>query len=564
MTPAEFEQTVDMDVERMKILSLPSKCIFGAIFGVIDNLFNGKRFCVNIETRTDEGCSLISRLSYLAPLLLSCDSKQIGSSALDTQLAYFSVDSTGEELNLMLAYGHFCEIMPEVHRKYYEVLECNEKRLRLVHKNSEFSRFETLDIMLSELALPYFERVPSEKMKMFDKEAEQLPNGDSAFLNRTLDILFHYHVTHIFELPILSSRGFLLGVEVSYEDFKSFRAAWFAFADYCLGMAAAISRIGAYDPKRQEQLMTELFEWQTINFEESFCRELITKISKISSDSYGKILNLYSLYTNKEETDIRNGDGFFPPFIRYEESICFNPNTLQTMLSERNIPYVLNKIDRKRFDSMISEYMEPKLISITVKLLKEIGNWLIIENKVWENGEFDILVYSQLENAVLHIQAKSAIPVQGARMIKANENRIDEGLQQLKVFREKPQSIQDSVLSKALGLEVRNALVLDSILSRSSFGTHKIWSKIGNTIQLSPVILLHLVEKYKRSSGKLLLTQIKNEIDDFFKYILTDLCPTWSEATLEISDKEVLFPLMKYDSNKLSILRKKLWEHYSI
>ncbi|MFA7331948.1 MAG: hypothetical protein WC326_12840 [Candidatus Delongbacteria bacterium] len=564
MTPAEFEQSVDKAVERLQIFGLPSKCIFGAVFGVIDNLFNGKRFSENIEPRIDAGCALIGRLSYMAPLLLTCDSTQIGSSALDTQQAYFSVDSDGEQLKLLQAYGHFCEIMPEVHRGYYKVIECTTNRLRLEHSSPEFRHSESLDIILSDLALPYLVRVPTNYMNMFDRQAEQLPKGDSEFLNKTLEILFNHHATHTFEVPILSSTGFLSGVGVSYEEFKRFRAAWFAFADYCLGMAAAISRLGVNDPSRQEQLLPELFEWQTINFKEYFCKDLIIKISNIHPDSYEKILSLYSFYTNNEESDMRFGDGFFPPFIRYKESICFNPNTLQIMLSERNIPYVLNKIDRKRFDGEISEYMEPQLISIAVKLLKAIGNWVIVENKAWAGGEFDILVYAQHENVVLHIQAKSAIPAQGARMIKANESRIKEGLRQLRVFREKPQSFQDSILSKALGLKVCNALVLDSVLSRSSFGTHNLWSELDNTIPLSPTILLHLVRKYKDSTQQILLTDIKNEIESFFEFILDDMCPIWSEAILEISDKQVLFPLLEFDANNLSKLRERLWNYYAV
>ena len=254
MTPTEFEQSVDKVVKQMEIFRLPSKCIFSVFFGVIDRLFNGKRFCKNIDTRTNEGCSLISRLSYLVPLLLLCDSKQTGSCAFDTIQAYVEVDPTGEQLRILQAYGHFCEIMPEVHKGHYEVLECNEKRLKLVHKNLEFSRFETLDILISELALPYFVRIPTERMAVFDLEAEKLPKYNIELIIGMMNTFYNHHVTNSYELPILSSRGFLLAVEVPYEDFKNFRAAWLAFADYCLGMASAISHLGVNDISRQEHL----------------------------------------------------------------------------------------------------------------------------------------------------------------------------------------------------------------------------------------------------------------------------------------------------------------------
>ena len=234
------------------------------------------------------------------------------------------------------------------------------------------------------------------------------------------------------------------------------------------------------------------------------------------------------------------------------------------MLSERNICYVLNKIDRDRFAGIISGHMEPQLISIVVKQLGELGNLIIVENKAWEKGEFDILVYSELENVVLHIQAKAAIPVQGARMIRANEDRINEGLHQLKVFREEPQTIKDTILSRALGLDVRNAVVIDCILSRSSFGTNSIWSKMGDAIPLSPMILNHLLKKYIGSSEEFLLTQFKNHVDDFFEYILAEMEPIWSENKLDISDKEVFFPLLEYDINKLSRLRDELWKYFPI
>jgi len=72
------------------------------------------------------------------------------------------------------------------------------------------------------------------------------------------------------------------------------------------------------------------------------------------------------------------------------------------------------------------------------------------------------------------------------------------------------------------------------------------------------------VRKYKDSTQQILLTDIKNEIESFFEFILDDMCPIWSEAILEISDKQVLFPLLEFDANNLSKLRERLWNYYAV
>src|SRR5690606_4819677 len=122
------------------------------------------------------------------------------------------------------------------------------------------------------------------------------------------------------------------------------------------------------------------------------------------------------------------GDGFFPPLWRIDGSVLFNCDVLKLMLPARNILYSLNKTNQQLYDNSISQHLEPQLIENARAVLDGVSGLIVVPNVEWENGEIDLLVFSVDENACLHVQAKAAIPPQGTRMIRAVEDRIDEGL----------------------------------------------------------------------------------------------------------------------------------------
>ena len=67
--------------------------------------------------------------------------------------------------------------------------------------------------------------------------------------------------------------------------------------------------------------------------------------------------------------------------------------------------------------------MEPALIAAAVKILQQISQLIVVPNVCWERGEIDILIFNPDENAALQVQAKAAIPPEGARMTREALNK---------------------------------------------------------------------------------------------------------------------------------------------
>src|SRR5262249_28860027 len=113
------------------------------------------------------GEALISRFSYLYPLLARCPAEPIGTDAMDALEGFKEADPSGAQSRELLSYAHLCELMPEVRRGYYRVDE-RPGGFDLHHVNPEFADTEVRDILLSELALTFMDATPPSLWESFD------------------------------------------------------------------------------------------------------------------------------------------------------------------------------------------------------------------------------------------------------------------------------------------------------------------------------------------------------------------------------------------------------------
>ena len=109
-------------------------------------------------------------------------------------------------------------------------------------------------------------------------------------------------------------------------------------------------------------------------------------------------------------------------------------------------------------------------------------------------GEFDLLVYDPRDNSVCHIQAKAPVPPQGARMVARLEGRVLEGLDQLRRFRELPESERTRIVTNAVGSAVTDPqLIHDVVMTRTSFGTAAVWNALAG--RSNPPLLKGAVDR---------------------------------------------------------------------
>jgi hypothetical protein len=117
-----FETEMDNKIAQFNVFKLPLRSVLTHLFGVIDVMIRGGRFGYGIPKREAEAEALGSRFSYLADFLKQC-TPQIGFSAID---AFSASARFAEEFHELIYYVHFCELMPEVRRNYYDVRRFEE------------------------------------------------------------------------------------------------------------------------------------------------------------------------------------------------------------------------------------------------------------------------------------------------------------------------------------------------------------------------------------------------------------------------------------------------------
>jgi hypothetical protein len=117
------------------------------------------------------------------------------------------------------------------------------------------------------------------------------------------------------------------------------------------------------------------------------------------------------------------------------------------MIHERNLLYVVNKRQRKHFDNIVSQHLEPVLIDEAITEFSRVPNWLVRRNVRWSNGEVDLLVFDPGSNTALQIQAKAAISAQNARMTRQLEEHTLRAITQIEKLKELSSGELDDLLS---------------------------------------------------------------------------------------------------------------------
>jgi hypothetical protein len=552
-----FESELDDRIRSLPIWKLPIRAVLTAVHAVIDNLFNGSRNNQEVSPRPEAGASAGGRLSYLVPLLLTCPSEPIGANGADALAAVQEVDTDGAQRKALLTYGHFSEVMPEVHRGYYSVQGDATTGFTLKHATQNFAEYEVQDIVLNEISLSFVAASPSMDKSLFDQQAKTAPKSDLGLESQILTSVYEYYRTRLSEPPILTEAGYVQATGASRDEFERFRAALFAIADYCKGIAEALTR-RLQQEGFPDTVWEELLEWLSVNWTESFFVGRLKVMTGLEFDLLNRLLSTFSLdFRATKKLKHQAGDGFFPPLAKLEEAYLFNPDLLKVFLPARNVLYALSRTDKKHYNDFVSQHLEPELIRAAAELFSSFDELEIRTNHKWAQGEFDLLIYSKTENTALHIQAKAAIPPQGARMVQAVESRTSEGIEQLKRFRELAPREQDAVLSDALKYDVRNVEIVDVLLSRSCFGTDRVWSAIGTAVPVNLSLLKSIVMK---STGRSIA------LKGFADTARTELIRIVQLARPQFVDKQLVFeqtslrlPMLELNMHDLREEQMRIW-----
>lgn len=550
----EFERFADQEIAKLDLWKLPLRTVLTMLLMAADGQFIGGRLERRREPEPEKGTAIISRISYVLPYLRNC-TPEIGYDLADA--IEVARPDHFRQINLVLAYAHFCEVMPQVHKGTLSVSQA-DLGFKLTIPSHEFAEIEELDVILSELALPHFRGIPFHLFNECLDMVKAWPHLRVDDFLKAVKPAYEHHVSNVLETSLLTAAAYEGALGFTRDQFVRTRAALLAYADFCLGMAGAAEALSnhAYTNARKTKMAQECLEWVVPLILSNHLLGVVAGLTGVHPSAVEKIVERFTVdIWNKSPQP--GGEGFTPPFFRFQDSLLFSPHTVRYMMPERNMLYTMNKSDRRRFDNVVSEFLEPALISDADDIFRSFPNLDTRKNIVWENGEIDLLVLDLDAGTALQIQAKSAIPPHGARMVARMEDRTLEAIAQIDRFSQLPPAERDRICLGAFGYNFEVRHWESAILARSCLGTVKAWSELGNIAPMNPQLIAAAAEPFRRE-GRLDLELFSKSLHAFLRDLRAQATRGWTSAKLKLFDKEIEVPLMDLNYTTIYNVRSRI------
>jgi hypothetical protein len=547
----EFERQSDAAIAKLSLWRQPIRSILSLIYLSADGQYVGGRFNRKGPRNDEVGTAMITRMSYVARFFDKC-SRQIGA---DVDDAMSVIDSEFQaDIVHLLGYAHFCEIMPLVRRGFFSV-ERRPSAFTLSHPNAEFVKHEEYDILMSEMVLPHDltpPPYPIENCKRMVKAWPKIP-GDA--LVEVLKEAYVHYMGNVFELPLLSDIAFQEAFDFSRTDFIRVRAALMAYADFCLGMADAAELLSgrAFTRPRRAALQREVREWAAPLLDRNHIIGVAAGVSGVEPSAAERIVDLFTVDLDNLDSS-GAGEGFYPPFLRLENALLFSPHAVKRTMPERNLLYSMVRIDKKKFENVVSSHLEPALLDDAAELLSKLPGVEIKKNVNWERGEIDLLAYHEASNSALQLQAKAGVPPQGARMVAQVESRTLEAAKQIERFLGLSDDEKDTICSKSIGRKLSGISWCSGILVRTCLGTEKAWIRVVDYLPLNPILLRNAIKRLPKGS-EFSFMRLEEVVKEELERLRSAAVLGWENKSVTLFGETIQLPLLNLDYRTISDFR---------
>ncbi|WP_142847585.1 hypothetical protein [Telmatospirillum sp. J64-1] len=547
----KFERQSDAIIEKLSIWHLPIRSLLSLIYLSADEKYVGTRFNRTRPRNDDVGTEIITRMSYVARLFRKC-SREVGA-GIDDALSVVD-DQFKTDIDQLLGYAHFCEIMPLVRRGFFSV-QHEPSVFALTHPDEEFVKHEENDIVMSEMVLPHDREPPPypiENCKIMIKDWPYIP-GDS--LVEVLDDAYEHYIENVFELPLLSDEAFDECFGFSRKDFIQIRAALMAYADFCLGMADAAELLSgrAFTRPRRQALQREVREWVSPLLNRNHIIGCAAGLSGVEPDMAERIVDLFTIdLDNLDRSGV--GEGFFPPFLRLGDALLFSPHAVKRMMPERNLLYATVRTDKKKFDNVVSRHLEPALLEDAARFLATLPGIEVAKNVNWEKGELDLIAYHEASNSAFQMQAKAGVPPQGARMVAQVESRTLEAAKQIRRFLSLSSDDRDAICSSAIGRKVSGVVWSSGVLVRTCLGTEKAWNGIKGYVPLNPVLLRSAIKKMA-THAEFSFANLGNAVEEELASLRANAVLGWENKSFDLFGTKIELPLLNLNYDAIRAFR---------
>lgn len=317
--------------------------------------------------------------------------------------------------------------------------------------------------------------------------------------------------------------------------------------------AAEVLAARAVIRPRRSMLQKEVGEWVAPLLNRNHIIGTAAGLSGVDPDKAESIVDLFTLdLDNLKRSGF--GEGFFPPFLRLENALLFSPHAVKRMMPERNLLYAMLRTDQERFDNVVSQHLEPALLDDAARYLAAQPDVEVTTNHNWDQGEIDLLAFHEPSNSALQLQAKAAVPPQGARMVAQVESRTREAAEQISRFLALESATKDSIASAAFGRPLSAVTWSSGVLARTCLGTQKGWEAIGAYVPLN-LVLLRAAVKRLQESGAFTFANLGTSAEDELASLRAKAALGWQTKDFTLLDTKIDLPLLDLDYASIRAFR---------
>jgi hypothetical protein len=555
----DIEKELDKKAESLTVWETSFQNIISQILLGIDAVVKMK----GIEIAIDH----CSRLSYVFELIKRKSAK---GKITSTTEAILSIDTKYiDDIKFLIAYAHFCMLMPQIHRGYLVPVKIEDKFIKIDYSSPETEYAELIDRLYAYISLQV--AVSFKEEKQLDEYLNQKAlNHDTTFSGSDamwVKKLYEYFKTYSINVEVLPSDVLRDGIGLDYNEYISFTSTIKAFSYYWLRLGYRYydhaMLVKGTSADLADQLMSEYFEFMVNCHDFKFVGFYMT-ISGLSKEKVISGISHYlSIYTNNTGEPFSEkaycGEGFLPPFILFDKHIISSVYASFYMLNLNNVLYSINKMQPKLFDEKISQHLEPTLINQLVYLFSSLHGVSTRKNVNYSKGELDLLVLSEVDNTCLVIQVKATIAPDSSRSVDRVQTRALEGIGQVNTFRETSMNEKLKIVNDSFGISFTNLSFIDILVVRSCAGSELIWKK-NDEVRIANYTLLASIIANKLKANDNSIAHFDDSIKSAQEELIKKSSFKKEYQNLQIGEYTLRFPNIETDLSAVVSLNFRLYE----
>lgn len=546
-----FEAKADALVAGFAMLNLPARVVLAGLHYQV--------FAGFLQGVPGLGETMIQRIGHALPLVRGLAAKPFDPNAATAIPDFTAAHFHGSDQAEFMTYLHFSDVMPEVRRGYFDVEVLDASTFRLSHPSTDFADAEARDVTLSEIALPFALEKDRKLDPEFARMAKELPAIDWPYVSRFIAENARKYRHEMAEADVITDASIRHMFGFDRRTFLFIRSVILAFAEFCAKLATMTHAL-VLSGQMTEDRMDYAFEFSSLFCDADYLFGLFAAGAGAQKEEVERFIDLYSIDFRQTPAQDWGGDGFFPPFARFDEGLVFSPVLAMAFLQVRNAVFAFAKKDKTTFNNEVSKELEPVLLHQARELLHRGGDWIAIEDIKFHGGQVDLLVTAPGEDAVLLIQAKGTLPPQGARLTDRLSTRVREGIRQIEKFEALTEERQRSAIEAALERKIGTLDVHHAVMVRSCFGEAEVFAPEFPYIRITAPLLALALEHHRDSGLPTSIAALTQAIAETEARIYEEAGPYWEEGEITLAGTTIRMPLLKWQPGSLDTLRRQWWD----